>query len=95
MTDLKDMSIEELRDYNQSMGSLDGLKTMYLTVPVDSFDELVRRYRELEANLTAKDAECRLKVIEALEDARETIESDTHPRRAISAMIEKRKGGQT
>ena len=59
MSNLKDMSIEELRDYNQSMGSLDGLKTMYLTVPVDSFDELVRRYRELEANLAAKDAECK------------------------------------
>ena len=53
--------------------------------------------RELELELAAKDAECRLKVIEALEDARESVESDTDPRRVhygIRALIEKRKGEQ-
>ena len=48
--------------------------------------------RELELELAAKDAECKAKVIEALEEALEIVESDTHPRRGIRSLIEKRKG---
>ena len=54
MKELKDMSIAELRDYNPLMGSVDGLKTVYLTVPLDSFEEIVRRYRELESECSDK-----------------------------------------
>ena len=45
-----------------------------------------------DEHIKALGVECKAKVIEALEEALELIESDTQPRACIRALIEKRKG---
>ena len=112
MTDLKDMSIEMLDDaIDDAVHDEEGSS---MSLARSALDELVRRYRELEAKLSdiawlhthssklsldlaAKDAECKAKVIEALEEAKEIAENylsnhDDVIICEIRALIEKRKG---